>query len=57
MQNPTVQYEYVIENEEWLEDDGNCSRYYDEESGATEWVCHKCCEVIDDPSEHECEAS
>lgn len=50
----SIQYEYVIENEEWLEDEGDCSRYA-EENGATEWVCHKCCVVIDDPSEHDCE--
>lgn len=47
-------YEQVTECGEWLEDSGSCSRYGTDAENSI-WVCHDCMEVIDDPTEHECD--
>jgi hypothetical protein len=48
-----ILYDAIVERGEWLEDDGDCSRYHIGEEDSI-WVCHRCEEVIDDPTEHSC---
>ena len=49
---PSDFYDYIVENCEWLEDNGTCSRYATEREESV-WVCNECQERIDGP-EHDC---
>jgi hypothetical protein len=49
-----ILYDAIVERGEWLEDDGCCSRYSVDNGYDTLWVCNRCEEAIDDPTEHVC---